>query len=451
MSVCVVTPDKKPLMPTSEYRARKLLKSGKAVIFKHKPFTIMLTRAVSENVQPIEYCCDTGYKHISVSVNVEKHEYFDCQFDMLQDEKKRHDDCRKLRRAKRNRLRYRKPRFSNRTSSKKKGWLAPSLRNICDQHIRIFERFLEVMPITSATFEMGSFDVHAMHEFEATGTVLKGEDYQKGPRYGMNTLRKAVFYRDDHKCQVCGKTTDEGATLRTHHIGFRTGDHSDRMSNFLSVCTKCHTPANYKPGGKLYDLKPKVRPLNGAAFMNAVRWQMFSMLKSAHPDVEWHMTYGAATQEARRVLCLDKSHANDAYAMCRLHPKHRTPFMQFRKLRRNNRILEKFYDAKYTDARDGKKKKGSELSCGRTNRSESRHSEKNLRIYREQKVSKGRRVIRRRHYAIRPGDIVVVDSKKHMAKGVQHNGMYVALDTGKPVSVRKVEKVIHAGGYMPVK
>ena len=38
MSVCVVAPDKKPLMPTSEYRARKLLKSGKAVIFEYKPF-----------------------------------------------------------------------------------------------------------------------------------------------------------------------------------------------------------------------------------------------------------------------------------------------------------------------------------------------------------------------------------------------------------------------------
>ena len=451
MSVCVVTPDKKPLMPTSEYRARKLLKSGKAVIFRHKPFTIMLTRVVRENVQPIEYCCDTGYKHIGVSIKSEKHEYFDCQFDMLQDEKKRHDDRRKRHHTRRNRLRYRKSRFSNRTSSKKKGWLAPSLRNIRDQHIRIFERFLEVMPITSTTFEMGSFDVHAMHEFEATGTVLKGEDYQKGPRYGMNTLRKAVFYRDGYKCQACGKATDEGAILRVHHIGFRTGDHSDRMSNLLSVCTKCHTPANHKPGGKLYDLKPKVKPFNGAAFMNAVRWQMFSTLTNAHPDVEWHMTYGAATQESRRVLCLDKSHANDAYAMGRFHPKHRTPFMHFRKLRRNNRILEKFYDAKYVDARDGKKKKGAELSCGRTNRSESRHSEKNLRIYREQKVSKGRRVIRRRHYAIRPGDIVVADSRKHRAKGVHNQGARIALNTGKSISVRKAEKIIHAGGYMPVK
>ena len=451
MSVCVVASDKKPLMPTSEYRARKLLKSGKAVIFKYKPFTIMLTRIVSENVQPIEYCCDTGYKHIGVSIKSEKHEYFDCQFDMLQDEKKRHDDRRKMRRARRNRLRYRKPRFDNRTASKKEGWLAPSLRNICDQHIRIFERFLEVMPIVSATFEMGSFDVHAMHEFEATGTVLKGDDYQKGPRYGMNTLRKAIFYRDNYTCQVCGKTTDKGAILRVHHIGFKTGDHTNRMSNLLTVCTKCHTSANHKPGGKLYDLKPRTKPFNGAAFMNAVRWQMFSTLKNAHPDVEWHMTYGAATQEARKVLCLSKSHANDAYAMGEFHSKHRTPFMRFQKLRRNNRILEKFYDAKYVDARDGKTKKGVELSCGRTNRSEPRHSAKNLRIFRERKVSKGRRVIRRNHYALRSGDTVVIGGEKHRAKGVHNKGAYVVTDAKKSVPVKKVEKIIHAGGYMPVK
>ena len=451
MSVCVVTPDKKPLMPTSEYRARKLLKSGKAVIFRHKPFTIMLTRVVSENVQPIEYCCDTGYKHIGVSVKSEKHEYFDCRFDMLQDEKIRHDKRRKYRRDRRNRLRYRKPRFDNRTASKKKGWLAPSLKNVLDQHVRIFERFLEVMPIVSATFEMGSFDVHAMHEFEATGTVLKGKGYQKGPRYGMNTLRKAVFYRDGYACQVCGKTTEEGAILRAHHIGFRTGDHTNRMSNLLAVCTKCHTPANHKPGGKLYDLKPKTKPFTGAAFMNAVRWQMFRTLKATHPDVEWHMTYGVATQEARKVLCLAKSHANDAYAMGTFHPKHRTPFAYFRKLRRNNRILEKFYDAKYVDTRDGETRKGAELSCGRTNRSESRHAEKNLRIYRGQKISKGRRTIRKCHYAVRPGDTVVIDGEKCKAKGIHNRGARVLLDSRKSVPVKKLEKIIHTGGYMPVR
>ena len=62
-----VTPDGKPLMPTSSYRARRLIKSGKAVIYEHRPFTVMLTRVVSEETQPIEYCCDTGRQHISRS------------------------------------------------------------------------------------------------------------------------------------------------------------------------------------------------------------------------------------------------------------------------------------------------------------------------------------------------------------------------------------------------
>ena len=133
------------------------------------------------------------------------------------------------------------------------------------------------------------------------------------------------------------------------------------------------------------------------------------------------------------------------------HPKHRTPFAYFRKLRRNNRILEKFYDAKYVDVRDGKTRKGAELSCGRTNRSESRHSEKNLRIYRERKVSKGRRVIRKQHYAIRPGDTVIVSGEKHKAKGVHCGGVSILLDSGKSVSIKKLEKVIHTNGYMPIK
>ena len=41
-TVAVVTNTNKPLMPTSPYRARKLLSSGKAKIVKHRPFTILL-------------------------------------------------------------------------------------------------------------------------------------------------------------------------------------------------------------------------------------------------------------------------------------------------------------------------------------------------------------------------------------------------------------------------
>lgn len=450
MSVCVISTSGKPLMPTSEYRARKLLKSGKAEISSYRPFTIKLTRTVSENVQPIEYCCDTGYKHIGVSVKSEKHEYFSMQFDMLSDEKKRHDARRKYRRARRNRLRHREARFDNRTSSKKEGWLAPSLKNVKDQHIRIFNKFKAVMPITSATFEMGSFDTHAMHEFENTGTVLKGEAYQKGPRYGMDTLRKAVFFRDKYGCQVCGASAKDGAILRVHHIGFKTGDHSNRMSNLLTVCTKCHTAANHKPGGKLYDLKPKTNPLQAAAFMNAVRLQMFCELKGKYHDVEWHTTYGAATQGARRQMALSKSHVNDAYACGHFHPKHRAHSVRMQKMRRNNRVLEKFYDAKYIDIRDGSKKSGAELSCGRTGRSEPRVSDKSLREFRGIKVSKGRRSIRKNHYSLRPHDVVLYKGRAYTVVGVHYKGKNIILDDKKSVSINKVSVVKHVGGYAQV-
>jgi hypothetical protein len=63
---------------------------------------------------------------------------------------------------------------------------------------------------------------------------------------------------------------------------------------------------------------------------------------------------------------LAKTHANDAYAMGEFHPKHRHQEEHFKKRRRNNRVLSKFYDAKYLDVRDHTIKKGDQLGCNRT-------------------------------------------------------------------------------------
>ncbi|MBR5951336.1 MAG: HNH endonuclease, partial [Actinomycetaceae bacterium] len=43
-----------------------------------------------------------------------------------------------------------------------------------------------------------------------------------------------------------------------HHVGFWKGDHTDRLSNLMTVCTKCHTAKNHKKGGKLFGLVPKL-------------------------------------------------------------------------------------------------------------------------------------------------------------------------------------------------
>ena len=124
-AVFVVDKNGKPLMPTySKPKVRRMLKDGRAEIFRHEPFTIQLTQRAGGYTQPVHYDTDSGYQYAGVSVKSEKHEFLHMQADMLEDEKGRYDDRRKYRCTRRNRLRHRPPRFDNRR--KGEGWIAPA-------------------------------------------------------------------------------------------------------------------------------------------------------------------------------------------------------------------------------------------------------------------------------------------------------------------------------------
>ena len=416
--VFVLSSTKKKLMPTNEYRARKLLKSGKATIYKHRPFTIILTGRDDGDTQPVEYCCDTGYQHIGISIKSQKHEYVNEERILLKDEVEHHNDQRKYRRTRRNKLRYRKPRWNNRKDNLIcKDGFAPSIRNKRDIHINLLKMYYNICPITSATFEMGQFDTQLLKAIEEGNDVPQGKDYQHGEQYGYSTLREAVFARDDYKCICCGKSAiKDNAFLRIHHLGYLIGDRTNRMNNLATVCSNCHTSKNHQKGGKLYDLKPKLKSFKGTTFMTMVRYDMFSKLK-------------------------------ELYCMGELHPKQRTDFKCYQKLRRNNRILSKFYDAKYIDIRDGSIKSGKQLSCNKTNRNEKRNSNKNERIYRGKQISKGKIVVRRQHYQYRPYDFVWYENIKYVVKGVQDKGKRIALQNHLPVALSKIKKSIHTNGW----
>ncbi|MDD5848173.1 MAG: RNA-guided endonuclease IscB [Firmicutes bacterium] len=456
MLTYVLAADGSPLMPTYNIsKVRRMLKDGRAVIAGHKPgFTIRLTYALPDqktpHTQKIELCEDTGYQHIGVSVKSKKHEYVHLQVDTLADEKNHHDAQRRYRRNRRNRLRYRAPRFDNRTHSKKPGWIAPSLQHKADIHVRLVSTFQKVLPICDVYLEVGTFDTQVLEAKEKGLPIPEGSDYQHGTRYGIATLREAVFYRDGYKCQCCGKGIKDGRILRVHHIGYwkTPSDHTDRMGNLITVCTKCHTAANHKKGGKLFGWKPKMMPLTGAAFMNTVRWKIVQAVKDLDSNLTVHATYGADTKLSRRDHSITKTHANDAYCMGMFQPGHRAPEQLLKKKRRNNRVLSKFYDAKYIDSRDGVKKSGSDLSCGRTNRSEPRNGEQNLRIFHGKKVSKGRISVRRQRYPIQPGTQVMYKRHTYVAVGTHNNGTAVVLNSGKSVSVSKLRILHHAGAFV---
>lgn len=450
--VFVLSKTNKKLMPTSEYKARKLLKCGKAIIYKYRPFTIKLTEREDGYIQPVEYCCDTGYQHIGISIKSESCEYVNEQRDLLKDETEKHNDCRKYRRTRRNRLRYRKARWNNRKNNLIcKDGFAPSIRNKRDRHIDIFKMYYDVIPISSAIFEMGQFDTQILKAMEESRPLPQCIDYQHGEQYGYSTLREAVFARDNYTCICCGKSAIKNKViLNIHHLGYRKGDRSNRMSNLATVCSNCHTSKNHQKGGRLYDLKLKLKSFKGATFMTTIRYDMFFKLKRVAPDVNFNMTYGALTKLKRKNCNIKKSHSNDAYCMGGFHPKHRNDFRHYKKLRRNNRILSKFYDAKYIDIRDDSIKSGKQIGCNRTNRRELRNSDKNERIYRGQKISKGKIVVRKQHYQYRPYDYIWCQGCRYVVKGVQDKGKRVALQGRLPIPSNKIEKSVHSNGWTKV-
>ena len=456
MLTYVLATDGSPLMPTYNIKkVRHMLKDGRAVIAGHKlGFTIRLTYTLPEQdvpqTQETEFCEDTGYQHIGVSVKSAKHEYVHMQVDTLTDEKSHHDAQRRYRRTRRGRLRYRAPRFDNRTHSKKPGWIAPSLQHKKDIHVRLVSTFQKVLTIRDVYLEVGVFDTQVLEAKEKGLPLPEGSDYQHEARYGIATLREAVFYRDGYKCQCCGKGIKDGQVLRVHHIGYwkTPSDHTDRMGNLITVCTKCHTAANHKPGGKLFGWMPKIKPLTGAAFMNTVRWKIVQAVKDLDSSLTVHTTYGADTKLSRRDHSIVKTHANDAYCMGKFQPRHRNRERLLKKKRRNNRVLSKFYDAKYIDIRDGVKKSGSALSCGRTNRSESRNGEKNLRIFHGKKVSKGRIAVRKQRYPIQPGTVILYNKRKIAVLGTHGNGTKILLPSKRDVSPKKVVAIYHAGAFV---
>lgn len=448
--VCVLSNNGERLMPTFRLgKVRRLLKDGKAKIVKHHPFTIQLLYDSKTNKQPIEICEDVGYNYIGISVKSESHEYVSAQYDTLQDEKEHHDDCRKMRRARRNRLRYRKPRFDNRKRSE--GWLAPSLKHKKELNVNVVKMYCAVMPITHATVEVGSFDTMLVKAIQEGKAIPEGADYQKGPRYNLATLREAVFYRDNYVCKVCGRKATEGAILHMHHMFYWKGRHGNSLDELLTVCEKCHTPANHQKGGKLYGFGEDVKftDLSGAAFMNTVRWQIVNVLYAAFGKPFVTITYGAMTKEKRIALQLEKSHNNDAYAMGEFHPSCRCKFRHYQKRRRNNRVLEKFYDATYIDTRTGNKAKGKELFNGRISRNHKKDSE-NLHKYRAHKITKGRRSIRSKHYDIQSGDTVLYAGRKCITTGCFNKGKWLRIPVGstaKSVAISKVKLINHVGAW----
>ncbi len=72
----------------------------------------------------------------------------------------------------------------------------------------------------------------------------------------------------------------------------------------------------------------------------------------------------------------------------------------------------------------------------------------NLKKYRGEKLSKGRKSIRRKRYAYQPHDIVNYQNHKYVVKGIQNLGAYIKLaDLNTPVKTQSVEPYKFGKGF----
>ena len=158
-----------PLMPTTPQKARNLVKQGKARVVQRLPVTIQLQYATGETKQKISLGIDSGYSFVGFSAITEKQEVISGELELRKDVSKNLTERRQYRRTRRNRLWYRKPRYNNRVSSKKKGWFAPSIEHKLDSHKKLIEGITRILPVTKTIIEVATFDAHKLKHPEVSG------------------------------------------------------------------------------------------------------------------------------------------------------------------------------------------------------------------------------------------------------------------------------------------
>ncbi len=319
--VFVLDTKKTPLAPCGPRRARKLLDNGKAAVFRRYPFTIILKRSVEEaSPSPLRLKIDPGSKKTGLAiVNDSSGELvFAAELEHRGQKIKADLESRNAsRRGRRSRnLRYRQPRFLNRT--KPKGWLAPSLKSRVYNIETWVRKFTSLSNIQAISQELVRFDIQQMENPE-----ISGKEYQQGTLFGYE-IREYLLEKWNRTCAYCGK---KDVPLEIEHIEPKSKGGSNRISNLTLACTPCNQKKNNMPVEAFLkgapELLKKIKStakvtLRDAAAVNSTRWALFERLKATGLAVE--VGSGGLTKFNRSRQKLEKTHWLDAACVGRSTP-----------------------------------------------------------------------------------------------------------------------------------
>ncbi|MBD2364658.1 RRXRR domain-containing protein [Anabaena minutissima FACHB-250] len=314
MYVFVLDKNKQPLDPCHPARARELLKQGRAAVYKHYPFTIIIKDRELENsvIHPHRVKIDPGSRTTGMTILQENtarcvfaceisHRGFQIREALL--------SRRQLRSSRRSRkTRYRKARFLNRT--RPRGWLPPSLESRIDNILTWVNRLRRVCPITAISQELVKFDLQKLDQPE-----IQGVDYQRGELFGFE-VKQYLLAKWQHHCAYCGV---KDVPLQIEHIVAKSCGGTNRVSNLTLACQKCNQAKGNQPIAKFLKKKPDLlsrilaqakKPLVDATAVNATRWELYRRLQQTNLPVE--VGSGGRTKWNRVNRGIDKSHWADS-------------------------------------------------------------------------------------------------------------------------------------------
>ena len=328
--VPVLDTHKRILEPCHPAVARRLLRNRQAAVYKRYPFTIILKREVAD-VKTTDYTLsiDPGAKCTGLAITDAENNIVAC-FELHHRGsaiKKRLSDRASYRRSRRTRkLRYRSPRWQNRSrkapvltadgwqyqsfGQSSKGWVAPSLMSrVFNIHTWV-QRLSKIYPVTRLAFEYVKFDIQLMDNPE-----ISGVEYKEGDLFEMEVW-EYLLEKFGRKCFYCGA---KDVPLEKEHILPKAKGGMNRVSNLTVSCHACNTKkGNRHPDEIEGDFGKRVRsafrvarrPIKDTQAVNTIRWKIVETLKATGMPIVYGT--GGKTKWHRKQAGLPKTHYYDA-------------------------------------------------------------------------------------------------------------------------------------------
>ena len=319
--VFVLDANGKQLAPTKEIKAWYLIRKNRAALVRKYPMVIQLNKKIPDDqICKDEIRCgiDDGGLHVGIALvqkcQTKNKVLFKGTIEQRNDVKHLIDVRRGYRRYHRYHKRYRQKRFDNRSSSKRKGRIAPSVLQKRQATIRVVNQLNKWINITNYWLEDVCIDIRALTD----GYKPYKWQYQQSNKLDEN-IRKAVILRDGCKCKDCGKSN---CRLEVHHIKPRRLSGSNTLSNLITLCEGCHQ----KTEGHEELFMDKYFSLLDSSDDKQLHYAQHVMIGK-----QWlreqlsnlgilYLTTGGDTSNKRIDWDIQKSHSNDAICITDLQP-----------------------------------------------------------------------------------------------------------------------------------